>query len=42
MNGCDRQNAVQIKHKILAETTDFIEDTPLHDDMTFIVIKMKE
>ncbi len=34
-------NAVQIKHRILVESTDFIEDTPLHDDMTFIVIKVK-
>ena len=41
MSDCAGKSAVQIKHRILVETTDFIEDTPLHDDMTFIVIKVE-
>lgn len=34
-------NAAQIKRHILDEVTAFIGDTPLHDDLTFMVIKFR-
>jgi serine phosphatase RsbU (regulator of sigma subunit) len=35
-------SAEEIKDHILNEITDFIGDTPLHDDLTFIIIKMSD
>ncbi len=32
-------SASEIKEKILEAVTDFVEDNPLHDDLTFIVLK---
>jgi serine phosphatase RsbU (regulator of sigma subunit) len=34
-------SAEEIKDHILEEITDFIGDTPLHDDLTFIIIKFR-
>lgn len=38
---CRDGNASEIKECILDEVMDFLGDTPLHDDLTFIVMKVK-
>lgn len=38
---CDNLNASQIKERILKEITEFIGKNPLHDDLTFIVVKFR-
>lgn len=39
-DGCGELSASQIKERILNEITDFVGNTPLHDDLTFIVVKV--
>jgi len=39
MQNCHLHSASEIKEKILEDVTDFVEDNPLHDDLTFIVLK---
>ncbi len=41
-NDCEFGSAAEIKEKILDEIFNFTGDTPLHDDLTMIVIKRRE
>ena len=36
---CKRNSAFEIKEKLVKKVVEFCADTPLHDDMTFVVLK---
>lgn len=42
MRGCRAKKAGKIKEHILDAITEFVGHTPLHDDLTFIIVKLRD